>query len=226
MPRTTKADLLAELDRVRKLYHATTEQVRVLSNVDDWQNERTIDGERAWALFSMSAYYERDWNDEWTHEPSDWQTDGMPKGRIKDRTTWWKRGFREWPDEGELTKWSRRLWDNSLANPTTEKYAIVNPSNVMLVATFRGWAVWWLTWFQHVTFDVGLSDQDVLASFQRYCDRETRKAYHAGKDVCLMGAEDHWRWCGAEPDGDNESRSPPPCRCKHCKKHGLVRIAH
>jgi hypothetical protein len=38
--------------------------------------------------------------------------------------------------------------------------------------------------------------------------------------LCLMGAEDHWRWRG-EREGD-----PPPCRCEGCKKCGFIRINH
>ena len=41
-----------------------------------------------------------------------------------------------------------------------------------------------------------------------------------------MGAEDRWRWHGAEPSGSNEDHSPAPCRCKFCKEQGVIRIAH
>lgn len=225
MARTTKAMLEAEVERLRKLYMDEAAKVRDLSNVDDWQNERTIDGERAFPLFSMTAFFERDWNPDWKHEPASWQTEKMPEGRIKDHSTWGACGFREWPSEGELTKWSRKLWDGTIENPRSESSRIVNPANPSLVVTFRGWAVWWLSWFQHATFDIGLSDEDVLVSFQRHCDREIRKAGHAGKEPCLMGAEDRWRWTG-EPGDGHEDRSSPPCRCQHCKDAGLVRIGH
>ena len=41
-----------------------------------------------------------------------------------------------------------------------------------------------------------------------------------------MGAEDRWRWHGAEPDGKPTDYSPAPCRCKFCKEQGVIRIAH
>ena len=123
-------------------------------------------------------------------------------------------------------KWSRKLWNGALEHPRTESSRILNPANLSLVVTFRGWAVWWLTWFQHETFDTGLDDENVLASFQRHCDREIRKAEHVGKEPSLMGAEDRWRWTGAEPSGASEDRSLPPCRCEHCKEAGLIRIGH
>lgn len=193
---------------------------------DDWQGERTIEGERAWPLFALTAYFERDLPPEWAHVLAPWQTEEMPKGRIKDRSTWGPRGFRDWPSESKLAEWGRKCWDGTLERPRIESSRILNPANLTLIVTFRGWAVWWLTWFQHATFDVGLSDDEVLLSFQKHCDRETRKAQYAGKEVCLMGAEDRWRWKGADPDGAPGSDSPPPCRCKHCKAAGLVRIGH
>ena len=224
MARMIKAMLEAEVERLRKLYIAETAKVRDLSNVDDWQNERTIEGERAWPLFSVTAFFERDLPNE--YKPASWQTEGMSEGRIKDRSTWGARGFRGWPTEGELVKWSRQLWDGAIEHPRTESSRVLNPTDLSLVTTFRGWAVWWLTWFQHETFDVGLNDADVLMSFQRHCDREIRKARHAGQVPSLMGAEDHRRWTGSEPSGGMSDRSSPPCRCKYCKDAGLVRIGH
>ncbi len=40
-----------------------------------------------------------------------------------------------------------------------------------------------------------------------------------------MGAEDRWRWKGREPNGGDDE-SDPPCRCKFCKKQGIIRIGH
>ena len=76
------------------------------------------------------------------------------------------------------------------------------------------------------TFDVGLNDADVLASFERHCDREIQNAREEGREPCLMGAEDRWRWTGSEPSGGPGDRSNPPCRCKFCKDAGLIRIGH
>ena len=94
----------------------------------------------------------------------------------------------------------------------------------------KGWRfvsedTWCLRWFNHYTFNVHLSDADLLASFQDYVNRhraEQPGTYESvekhrervGNDwVCLMGAEDRWRWKG-------------PCRCEHCTARGVVSIDH
>lgn len=224
MPRTTKVMLEAETARLGKLYIQEHQKVLDLTNVDEWTQEKMVDGEQAWPLFAMTAHYERDCRPGRQGTPAPWQVEGVANGRIKDRSTWIERGFRNWPDEAELVKWSRKRWGQSLKRD--DKYAIINPTDLVLTVTFRGWSVWWLTWFQHETFDVGFDDAEVLESFQRHCDREVRKAQYVGKEPCLMGAEDRWRWVGAEPDGDSGDRSTPPCRCKYCKEQGMVRIGH
>lgn len=88
---------------------------------------------------------------------------------------------------------------------------------------------WYCIWFQHAQPDWGDSDADVLTSFQRYVDRIIRfnqrnqESYEPGgtlyDPICLMGAEDRWRWRG-------EGQGDPPCRCAGCKKFGVVRIDH
>jgi hypothetical protein len=97
-------------------------------------------------------------------------------------------------------------------------------------------AAWCLKWFSHWTFDTGADDAEVLASFTRYV-MATQK-YNAanmieytGSDggrryiepMCLMGAEDRWRWKAyIEKDVQGE----PPCRCEGCKKAGIISICH
>jgi hypothetical protein len=191
----------------------------------DWKGEQRIGDDRAWPLFSVNATYEQDLPTD-KYKPSEWQTEGMPEGRIKSSSSWGSRGFREWPSQKALEEWARKLWGVALEKPRTEFSRIINPANLVLVINFEGWSVWWLTWFQHETFDVGLDDAAVLASFQRHCDREIQRAWEAGEEPCLMGAEDRWRWTGSEPSGDPDSNSPPPCRCEFCKRDGLVRIGH
>lgn len=100
-----------------------------------------------------------------------------------------------------------------------------NPKNIKLVASssiLEGYDSWKLTWFSHMTYDLGQSDEEVLRSFE---DFVSRNEYH-GPDMdlkasrCLMGAEDRWRWRGEKDD------SPAPCRCEGCKNHELIRINH
>jgi hypothetical protein len=98
---------------------------------------------------------------------------------------------------------------------------------------FERWEEWCCHWFNHHTWDRGLSDADVLASFERYVWRIERLNQQNPRftedgfqfdEVCLMGAEDRWRWRAA--DDDNGDQVDPPCRCKHCKEQGVVRINH
>jgi hypothetical protein len=93
---------------------------------------------------------------------------------------------------------------------------------------FDRWEEWCCHWFNHYTWDRGLSDADVLASFERYVwrieqlnrrnPRFTESGYQFD-EVCLMGAEDRWRWRAADDED-------PPCRCENCKEQGVVRINH
>jgi len=85
---------------------------------------------------------------------------------------------------------------------------------------------WCCGWFQHYTYNTHLSDEELLESFREYVERQ--RPYICGSDepydcylervpkdrrVCLMGAEDHWRW-------------KEPCRCEHCRERGVVMIDH
>ena len=102
---------------------------------------------------------------------------------------------------------------------------------------------WCCTWFSHWTFDIGLSDADVLASFASFVDRtmqynrenqirhETQDGHVFYSDPrCLMGAEDIWRWTarsgGTSIIGCGESTGEAPCRCEGCRAHGAVSIDH
>jgi len=87
---------------------------------------------------------------------------------------------------------------------------------------------WYCTWFTHQTFDTGKTDHEVLESFERYVTRyELIQDYYPNRQpedyVCLMGAEDRWRWrAGSGP----EDESLAPCRCDKCKSAGVIRISH
>jgi hypothetical protein len=83
---------------------------------------------------------------------------------------------------------------------------------------------WTLRWFAHhidKTFD---TDQDAIKSFREYINKNFRthqdstgytyKVTKKGTDeeVCLMGAEDEWRW--------------KVCHCDECKKAKHTIILH
>lgn len=103
---------------------------------------------------------------------------------------------------------------------------------------FVRYETWCLQWFNHYTFDIGQTDQEVLESFERFVRRMEKMNLQNGHQInspnydlpnwretyhCLMGAEDRWRWYG----GDSyENRTKPPCRCEGCKQAGVIRINH
>lgn len=95
---------------------------------------------------------------------------------------------------------------------------------------------WACEWFSHRTPDKGQSDAEALESFRDYVRWALPRSFEMRRDrkcspeepfICLMGAEDEWRWRGVKGDGDpNGEESPPPCRCEGCKKHGVIRVNH
>ena len=149
----------------------------------------------------------------------EWQTRDAPSGMLFNSTSFHK-AFKEEPNDSELDKIARERWEN-----IKKKYKGESP---VFIIRFYENETWWITWFQHETFDIGQSDEEVLASFRRFVRRkeEQGRREHNDSGYLLMGADDEYRWHGAEPDGKPETRSKPPCRCKYCKEQGLIRIAH
>lgn len=91
---------------------------------------------------------------------------------------------------------------------------------------------WCLDWFCHYTFDIGQSDSEVMTSFEEYVSRYEHQQNLpveaieklGDKYVCLMGAEDRWRW--GHKDELTRDIVPGPCRCAGCRKAGVIRINH
>ncbi len=97
---------------------------------------------------------------------------------------------------------------------------------------------WCLVWFNHYTIDNGEDDEYFSKSFQDFVSRmkkfnsqngtwvtmENGTAYYR-EPYCLMGAEERWRWCRFDDDG-NKVYDDKPCRCKDCKEQGVVRWIH
>ena len=137
-----------------------------------------------------------------------WQTADAPSGMFFNSTSFYQ-GFKEEPNNSELDKIARKRWEK-----LKDKY---NGESPVIIIHFIENESWWITWFEHVTFDIGQSDEDVLASFRRYVHRkqEQGRREHNDSSYLLMGADDRYRWRGAEPDGKPENCSEPPCRCKH-----------
>jgi hypothetical protein len=97
---------------------------------------------------------------------------------------------------------------------------------------------WCQMWFSHYTFrDRFVDPADAVADFEEYVFRVTRnqaclpdyvssediQKYEAStgrKYICLMGAEDRWRWRGGTED------SPAPCMCQACVDNNRWVISH
>lgn len=109
---------------------------------------------------------------------------------------------------------------------TTKVHQKNGPGPVEVKIEYRGRETWCLSWFSHWTFktmDAGAA----LASFGEYVRRwEDTQRLPAGAILklgdayrCLMGAEDRFRWSGADGAG-------APCACEHCVRDDVWRINH
>ena len=155
---------------------------------------------------------------------------GLKEGRVHNGTSW-NRMYRDRVADDVLVKEAREWWK------TFEKKG-ENPSRLKVVVEYVGDEVWCPSWFSHWMFDEGQTDREVLESFSRYVDRVQRKNVSNGHGetdaalgndapfVCLMGAEDRWRWCGSTTGEVGAERTDPPCRCAGCKERGVVRVVH
>lgn len=90
---------------------------------------------------------------------------------------------------------------------------------------------WVPGWFHHWTYPEGRTDEQLEYSFVLYIDRMQRYNREHGKvsdsgywldAICLMGAEDRWRWTA----GPDQPSDLVICRCEGCTKSGIVRISH
>lgn len=76
---------------------------------------------------------------------------------------------------------------------------------------------WALAWFSHQTFRAGRTDEELRESFEQYVRQYEDMQDYVGEPppgyVCLMGAEDRWRW-------------KPICECAACLRDDVAMIAH
>ena len=181
---------------------------------------KLIEGEKAYPIYSFSFTWFQD-GDRDKKYPKDKE---LPEGRISNATSFYKM-YKTQQKRATLVAYAMNWWAKYIYEVrrfSKEKLIIKNPELIKANIKFREYEVWLLTWFQHETFDIGQSNDEALRSFAKFVYRKER----LGEDkYCLMGAEDRWRWHGIE-DGTPNSKSEAPCRCKHCKEAGLIRIAH
>ena len=179
----------------------------------------------AYPIYSVKMRWSQDTTGGDTFDPDSNRAKGLPPGRVWNSAVI-DRMYREDPGTEAIEAWARDEWWPLYA----KKFADRNPGEPKITVTRTGEETWCLSWFEHWTFDVGQSDEEALASFQRYVDRyRDTQDYWPGDPPegyrCLMGAEDRWRWCGTY-DGSPSEKTDPPCRCEHCKAQGVIRIGH
>lgn len=181
-------------------------------------------------IYSVGVQWTQDGSDS---NPRNWWPTNPGEGRIWNQCAMSKM-LREPCDPSELQREFREnWWPVYIANDLRGQppIATLRPRDVSIRVSDARFETWCLTWFEHFTFDIGQSDEEALASFERYVRRydwmqdypydNRPKGY-----LCLMGAEDRWRWHGAGKNGERDARTDPPCRCKHCKEQGVIRIGH
>jgi len=158
-----------------------------------------------------------------------WEEDDE-NGKRKENGTGFERMYREDPGLDGAKSLARKYWSKYRQVKSRSDGMTLMEKNARLKelkVEFMGEETWCLTWFSHFTYNVHLSNQELLESFADFVDRKQRENVEhghfrteanyqnkqAGRYYCLMGAEDHWRWKG-------------PCRCRHCVKFRLTRIDH
>ena len=145
------------------------------------------EGERAFPIYQINIF----WSESYPPGAEDriHRSDRLPlpDGRFWNNTGWDKM-YPEDRDPEEIKAELLRDWWPKYV----EEKKLLEPANLSVTVTLKRRDVWCEGWFSHWTFDVGMSDQDVIASFERYVERVQRSNLtETEKGSMLMGAEDH-----------------------------------
>lgn len=169
-----------------------------------------IDGEKAYPIYRFSIKWIQDENTD----------NGTSLSLLK----------LEEMSDFEIISYIDHFWETYSSN---EKFNGKNPRDMSFTYELY-FETWNLTHFSHETFDVGQSDENVLASFEKYVRRhesyqefisfKRKSSDTSNVTICLMGAEDRYRWRGA--DNEKGETTEAPCRCQNCKDAKLIRINH
>lgn len=102
-------------------------------------------------------------------------------------------------------KWSKINWHGEPKNRTLVRIDVKRKPDTP----------WALAWFAHKSIRAGRTDAELRDSFDRYVSRyeHLRERHDDPEYVCLMGAEDRWRW-------------KDPCACETCVKNDWAVITH
>lgn len=182
---------------------------------------REIDGEKAYPCYSIHVQFARPRTeaDEGHFTTPNWLIEGRPE-MVRDSSQV-SVMEREELSEARIAE---------IVAGIVARYQEKHPTAEVLEskAQLTHWETWGLGWFNHFTYPEGRSDEELIASFNRYVGRHEgyQDNWMAGREdgeykICLMGAEDRWRWRGENDDRDN-----PICRCEGCTKSGYVRVNH
>jgi hypothetical protein len=144
----------------------------------------------------------------------------LPPGRFWNSASW--DTMERTPRSGfDITEDIERVWWPKY------KVKLLQPADLTVTVHPLGNDVWCAGWFSHWTFNVGLTDREVLESFERYIDRVQQSGWSESEiGGTLMGAEDRWRWHGCMTGDPQGEKTTPPCHCECCKKNGIIRIDH
>lgn len=198
---------------------------------------RTIEGEAAYPIYWIEGL----WTCDKPAASEGAPTEGLPEGRMWNSSGCY-RMFREVQSRHQMGLHLMEWWKDVTTQESEVLAGRINPLPATLAWHFDRFETWCGGWFTHWTYDVGQDNAAALASFERFVRRmewlnqeETTYEKHTGEDgktytmdhpaYGLMGAEDRYRWRGSV-DGNPRHEAPPPCRCEHCKKQGVIRISH
>lgn len=183
-----------------------------------------LEGEKTSPLYNIDVRWEENIG---VRKPEDLISslvEGMPPGRMKNGTSF--NYFAKMNESlDDIYAYLYKDWTLELL----KKYPDAEIDNLQTTVKWIRNDTWCLGWFNHYSYNTHLKDEDLLLSFKRYVDRvlhinEIYKYTYAENYedtyICLMGAEDHWRWRG------EDGKDSKVCRCKGCVESGRVFINH
>ena len=178
--------------------------------------------EQTFPIYRVKVRWSEEWKEGQERYPARPGSEPLPENRYWNSCGWDRMAKDDLDTQAFVDELRREWW------PAYAEKKLNKPDDLTIEVELKGRDTWCEGWFSHYTIDIGLSDREVLDSFERYVDRiqynyDLTESQRGG---ALMGAEDRWRWYGCANGDPQGERTPAPCRCEHCKKSGLIRIDH